>query len=91
MSALSWSTPRTHCQAVRGPLLDVLWLVPLSLEGTERGTEWANSTALEPLFMASHGLSLSVFWKCFAMEPSAMEPVWDRRHSSHGSATGQSP
>ena len=64
---LEHATPRTHCQAARGPsLLDVLWLVPLSLEGTERGTEWANSTALEPLFMASHGLSLSVFWKCRA-------------------------
>ena len=48
-------TPRTHCQAVRGPpLLDVLWLVPPPSGG---GTEWATPLPLNPSLwphMVSH-------------------------------------
>ena len=43
---LEHATPRTHCQAARGPsLLDVLWLVPPPSGG---GTEWAIPLPLNP-------------------------------------------
>ena len=71
---LEHATPRTHCQAARGPsLLDVLWLVPPRSGG---GTMRASPLPLSPLCGLTWSPTLG-----FLEMPSWKAVVFPRCHS----------